>query len=528
MTVSELWDRNARERPHRTAIEDPGRSLTWAEAKRWIDRVALGLLELGIQRDEVLVVQLPNSVELHLLRVACEKAGIRCTPVTSNMRRREVEHILTRTGAAGVVVPGVYRGFDYITMIREIRPALAGLRFIFVTGEEAPEGTLSIARLAAEPVEEKYPPGYLEKRRYRAEEISLIGHSSGSTGVPKLVQYSPSTCAAAGKWFAKHLRLTPDDVVAALAPAARGPNLPVYFAAPWAGAKIVMLAWSEPRKALTAIQDKKVTIACLVPAQATMMLEEAQARRYDLSSVRAWVSAGAYFPPPLIAAVEERMGGIVLNYYGSMELGAVTSCGLDDPAEVRRTTAGRPTFGVELRIVDEEGRDVGRGAGGEILARCLCSSSGFYNDEEATRELWNEEGWAATGDIGLIDESGNLVIVGRKKDVIIRGGQNIYPAEIEALLIAHPKVQDVAVVAMPDPVMGERACACVVPVKGERLSFEEMISFLKEKKIASFKLPERLELFDQFPTVADGYKVDKKALRQDMAEKLSQEKKVAR
>jgi len=123
-----------------------------------------------------------------------------------------------------------------------------------------------------------------------------------------------------------------------------------------------------------------------------------------------------------------KMGGNVLNYYGAMELGAVTSPGLDDPNEVRRTTAGRPTFGVEVKIVDDDGREVENGIEGEIMARSLCSSSGFYKDEEAAKQIWNENGWAATGDLGLIDERGNLVIVGRKKEVIIRGGQNIYPA----------------------------------------------------------------------------------------------------
>jgi non-ribosomal peptide synthetase component E (peptide arylation enzyme) len=254
-----------------------------------------------------------------------------------------------------------------------------------------------------------------------------------------------------------------------------------------------------------------------------MMLEQAQAKHYDLGSVRAWVSAGAYFPPPLIAEVEKKMGGTVMNFYGSMELGAVTSARLDDPDEIRMTTAGGPAFGAEVKIVDDDGKEVEKRVAGEIVAKSLCSSSGFYQDEKATWEVWDEEGWVATGDIGVIDERGNLVIVGRKKDMIIRGGQNIYPAEIESLLIGHPKVQDVAVVAMPDAVMGEKACAYVVPTKGQTFTFAEMASFLKQKNIASFKIPERLELIDTFPTVADGYKVDKKVLRQDIARKLGKE-----
>ncbi len=523
MTVSNLWDCNAREHPNRAAIEDPRVSLTWAEAKQWMDRVALGLLELGIERDEVLIVQLSNSIELHLLRVIGEKAGICCVPVTSNMRKTELEHILGQTDAVGVVIPSVYRGFNYVDMIEEIRPDLPNLKHIFSVGGKVPKGLISIRELAEQPLEEKYPPDYFEERRYRGEEVSLICHSSGSTGFPKLVKYSPAACSATGKWFMEHLRLTADDIVAAIAPAARGPNLPVYFAAPWAAAKIVMLSWSEAKETLKALEERKITVACLVPTQLTMMLEQAQAGHYDLNSVRVWISAGAYFPPPLMAEVEKKLGGTVLNYYGSMELGAVTSSGLDDPYDIRMTTAGKPTFGAEVKIVDGDGKEAKKGAEGEIVAKSLCSSSGFYGDEKATREVWNEEGWAATGDMGMVDGRGNLIIVGRKKDMIIRGGQNIYPAEIESLLIDHPKVQDVAVVAMPDPVMGEKACAYVVPTKGETFTFDEMISFLKQKNIAAFKLPEGLELVDKFPTVADGYKVDKKVLRHDIVQKLSKE-----
>ncbi len=525
VTVSELWDRNAREYSERKAIADPDSALTWAEAGLWIDRLALGLVELGFKRDDTLVVQLPNSIELHLLRVVGEKAGIRIVPVTSNMRRMELEYILGRTEAAGVVVPLQYRGFNFLDMIAEIRPGLPGLKHIFVVGDEAPEGTLSIREMAGRPLEENYPPDYFDKRRYRGGELSLIGHTSGSTGLPKLTMYSPDVCSGSGRHFMESLRLTPDDTVAAIAPAARGPNLPVYFSAPWAASKIFMLPWSGPAAALELIQERKISVACLVPTQLALMVEEVLKGDYDLSSVRVWESAGAYLPPPLMAEVEEKMGGTVLNNYGSMELGNMTSARLDDPHEVRMNTAGKPIYGVQIKIVDDDGIEVARGQVGEIKARCLCSSLGFYRDEQATREIWDEEGWAGMGDLGMIDSRDDLVIVGRKKDMIIRGGQNIYPAELEALLIEHPRVQDLAVVGMPDPKMGERACAYIIPVEGETLTFEEMIAYLKDKNIAPFKLPERLELIDKFPMVSDDYKVDKKTLRQDIARKLDEEKK---
>ncbi|MEE8414359.1 MAG: AMP-binding protein [Dehalococcoidales bacterium] len=527
LTISNLWDNNARDHPDRAAIEDSRICLSWVEAKRWIDRVALSLLELGIDRDEVLVVQLANCVELHLLRVVGEKAGIRLVPVTSNMRQVEMKYILTKTEAVGLVIPWEYRGFSYVDMAEEMRPSLPKLKHIFIVGEKVPDGLISIEELAAQPLDQKYPDDYFEERRYRGDELSLIGHTSGSTGLPKLTMYSPETCSAAGKFFMENLKLTRYDTVAAIAPAARGPNLPAYFGAPWAASKIFMLPWSGAKDALTTIEEKTITVACLVPTQLTMMVEEAQARHYDLSSVRVWTSAGAYLPPPLMAEVEEKMGGAVLNNYGSMELGGLTSARLTDSYNVRMTTAGKPIFGVRIKIVDNEGKEVTKGTVGVIMARSLCSSLGFYQDEKATREVWNEEGWASTGDMGMTDKRGDLVITGRQKDIIIRGGQNIYPAEIEALLVDHPNIRDVAVVAMTDQVMGERACAYVVPVEGKTLTFDEMILFLKQKNTAPFKLPERLELIDKFPMVSDEYKVDKKALRQDIIQKLIKEKQEA-
>ncbi|MDP2730662.1 MAG: class I adenylate-forming enzyme family protein [Dehalococcoidales bacterium] len=523
MTISHLWERNALQYPDKDAIEDLRVTFTWAGAELWIDRVALGLLELGIKRDEVLVVQLPNCVEVHLLRVVCEKAGIRCLPLNSNMRKTEVENILINTRAVGVVIPWEYRGVNYIDMIKEICPNLPDFKYIFISDDKVPGGLISIREMAEQPLEKKYPADCFETRRYKGGEISLIGPTSGSTSLPRLLMYSPLSYSGLGKFFMEGYSLSPNDTLGAMSPAARGPNNPLYFGAPWAAAKIFMLPWTGPGDALKVIEERKITCVCLVPAQLAMMLEQVQARNYDLSSVRIWESTGAPLPTPLRKETESKMGGTVVNTYGLTETGNLSSVVPEDAYEVRMNTDGKPLFGVQIRIVDDEGKEVDRGMTGEVRAKSLFYSLGFYHDEKATGEFWDEEGWITTGDIGMIDEGGNLTIVGRKKDVIIRGGQNIYPAEIEKMLIDHPKVMDIVVVAMPDPVMGEKACAYVVTMGGQEFTFNEMIAFLKQQNIASFKLPERLEILDKFPTLAGGNKVDKNLLRQDIARKLEQE-----
>ncbi len=520
VTISNSWDLNAIEVPTKDAIEDQTATLNWANAKQWIDRVALSLVEAGIGRDEVVVVQLPNSVELHLLRVACEKAGILCVPVLSNMREAEMKYGLAYTDAVAVVVPWTYRGFDYLEMIAKIRPTLPRLTHIFVGGNEVPEGKLSISHLARQPIEKRYPPDYLEERRYKPQDVSIICLTSGTTGFPKFVEY-PSATSCVADDFIEILKLQSSDVVAAISPAARGTNVAGYYAAPKVKAKIVMLPWNGAKEALKQIAQKRITVACLVPTQLAMMQEEANKQHYDLTSVRIWLCAGSLLPPSLAEAVEKKMGGIVLSQYGAVDFGVMTLALPDDSFKTRASTVGKPRFRSEVKIVDNSGQEVGKGASGEIMGKGPYCALGYYKDSKASGEVWDKEGWYATGDLGRFDEEGNLVIVGRKRDLIIRGGQNIYPSEIESLLITHPKIQNVAVVAMPDLVMGERACAYIILAGKELLTMEEMVSFLKEKGIAPFKIPERLEVVDKLPMVSDGQKIDKKALAQDIAQKLN-------
>ncbi len=180
---------------------------------------------------------------------------------------------------------------------------------------------------------------------------------------------------------------------------------------------------------------------------------------------------------------------------------------------------GQPISGNEIKLVDAEGNEVDQGEIGEIMIRGPGSSSGYYKDPEATSQAWTKDGWYKTHDLGKWDERGNLVIMGRERDMIIRGGQNIYPAEVESLLLTHPKVHSAAIVSIPDPIMGERACACVVAKPGEDLSLEEMVSFLKTKRIAAYKLPEELVLLDSLPYLG-GLKLDKKTVRASAIEKL--------
>lgn len=518
-TLSDYWDRNADRNPKGIAVTDGQRGLSWAEAKLWTDRVALALIHAGLSRDDVLVVQLPNCVELPLLRVACEKAGVLCLPVPRTLRQAEIGYCLRFTEAIGVVIPWKYRDFDYFSMIRELQGELPHLSHILVPGEEAPAGALSLDEIACRPEIGRVEPALLEARRYKAAEVSLINSTTGSTGLPKFAAYTAAARLLYGRGYVETLGLTGEDVLAALSPAAGGPNIPVYFAAPQVGAKTVFLRHFEPEAAFEWIQQERVTVVCEVPAQLAMMVRYPYRERHDLSSVRFWLSVGAPLAPNLAREAEEKLGGIVLNTYGAVDWGGVVFTSPSDSPEVRYTTVGKPRVGTQLRLVDEEGRLVAPGQAGELQGRGPSCCSGYYGNPEATARAWTSDGWLSLGDLGRWDERGNLIVLGRKDELIICGGQNIQPAEIEDHLSAHPKVKQVAVIGMPDPVMGQKVCAYVVPRSDDRPTLEEIVSFLRSKRLAPYKFPERLEVLPRLPMISDA-KINKRVLATDIAEKL--------
>ncbi len=519
-TVSDLWKSNAQACPDDEAIVDARIRLTWKEADRCIDRLALGFLDQGFKKDEMIVVQLPNSVELGLLRVACERAGLLCLPVLRTWRHSEMEYVLKRVEAKGVVIPWKSREFDHFEMIRDLRSGLPKLAHIFVVGDEVPDGAISIQSMVKLPLEEKYPADYLERTKCPPDEFSLVAQTSGSTGFPKFVE-SPICCRLyEGKVFAECFGITSRDVIGALTPATGGPNIPTYFSAPKVRAKVAMLEHFSPQEAFDLIEKEEITFAGVVPAQLAMMLRDPARGNYNLRSLRCFYCAGAALPPDLGKEVQEEFGCVIVQVYGAMDAGGMTIHSFSDPDEVRLSTIGKPVEGNEIKLVDDDGREGPDVKVGEIWAKGPTLVTGYFKDPETLASAWTEDGWYKTGDLGKFDQDGNLLIVGRKKEMIIRGGQNIYPVEIENLLVAHPKIAQVAIVKMPDPVMGEKACAFVAPKAGEAIAFEEMVSFLKEKGLAAYKLPERMETIDALPLLASG-KVDKKLLEQDVAAKLS-------
>ncbi|MBW2656288.1 MAG: AMP-binding protein [Deltaproteobacteria bacterium] len=521
----DFWDRNAREFGDQEALVDSKYRVTWAEAKKLVDAIAYTWVEMDIPQSSRIIIQSPNSVYGFLARIAAERAGLIALTVYPYLRERELTYMVERTEAAAVVILNEYRNFNYLEMYRELQKKFPHLEKIFLfddeVPEDAPEGTYSLTKLAQAAAEKPIDEDALKARRLDAiGNVALLTTTSGTTGIPKLVEWptAPRVCTSKGRvdiWG-----LTNEDITMAIAPHAGGAaGTLTYFAAPIAGAKTVMLEEFDPEAALALIEKEKATAIGVVPTHLVRMLE-VDSSKYDLSSLRFIRSAGGYLSPQIAEEAETAFGANITSDLGTQDMGSVSGCRVEDSKDLRRRTVGRMLPGNKVRLLDKDtGEPVPDGEPGILYFRGPHAPAGYYRDEELTSTVFDPQGWTTTGDIVKFDQE-CLWILGRAKDMIIRGGQNIYPAEIEGLVNGHPKVASVAVVGYPDREMGERTCAYVIPKGGQDFSFEEMVEFLKGKKLAMYKLPERLEVVDEFPAVGDSGKVNKETLKKEIAAKV--------
>lgn len=493
----------------RTAVVGDDRRWSYAVLDTVADRLAGGLSRLGICRDERVIVQLPNIPEFVAMCFALFRIGALPIFALPGHRRSEIQCICDLSEAVAYVIPDVHRRFDYRTLAADIRCASQSLREIIVCGD--PGGFTGIATLYDDP--RRIPgPG--------ASDVALFQLSGGTTGLPKLIPRTHDDYAYSVRASADLCRLNAESSYLAALPV--GHNFPMsspgILGTLYAGGKVVLADSSSPDDAFALIERERVTITALVPPVALAWLEAAATSRHDLSSLQVLQVGGARCSPETAARVRSTLGCSLQQVFGMAE-GLVNYTRLDDAPDLVINTQGRPLSPAdEIRVVDDDDVDVPPGQTGNLLTRGPYTVRGYYRAAEYNDRAFTRDGYYRTGDLVRVTPSGHLVVEGRAKDVINRGGDKVSAEEVQNHLLGHPAVHDVAVVSMPDRFLGERTCAYVIS-RGSRPALADLKTFLRERGLAEFKLPDRMEIVEEFPKTSVG-KVDKKRLQEDIARKL--------
>ena len=524
----EFIEDNALRFPDKEAFIDDRRRISYGQFLKMARRLAFALYDLGIRSGDVVAIQGPNCVELPLTEIACDYLDALFMPLSDTWRETELRYLLNLAEIKAVLSPYIHHGFNYLELIHALKPDIPSLEHVILIGEEVPSGEQSLDEIFDTPLEEKYPYDFFEQFRPSGDSPRHLTSSSGTTGFPKVSCMSENNIYSLFVHHGCHtsIKLNPDDIVAAIAPGNTGATgYGFAMLAPLCiGATVAALKIWNPKKAIEFMEKEKCTAAVMIPTQAIKMLGE-DVEKYDLRHFKTLFNGGAQFPVENIKEFERRFCCNALNAYGATDAGAPFMITVEDPEEKRWTTVGR-CWDAELKIVsDDNGTEANRGQKGEIMWRGSCHMYGYLNNNQADRDAFTVDGFFKSGDVGFIDDEGYLHITGRIKEIIIRGGQNIGPREIEEILASHPHVLEVAVAAMPDTVLGERVCAFVTPVSGKSLTFDQMILFMESKRIAKWKLPERLEIMETIPKSAGG-KIMKKRLTEMITEKLKSEGKL--
>ncbi len=522
ITLYETLDRWVREAPQREAVVDENTRLTFGQLGRSIQRLALALHSLGIRKGDRVMVQLPNQVEFLYFFYALAKIGAIPVLTIPQFREKDVDYLLKLTQAVAVIIPGEYRGFDHTRMMAAIGPGVPTLKHVIVVSDSVPQGMTSYGELMKRAWEEEFPAGFLDEFKPIPDDVAFICLTGGTTAFPKGVPHTHNNFLGNRIQYAQRNHWGPDTITLVNKPIELYASLGRAISVLMMGGKVIIRTSARAEVTLQAVEQEKVTEFILVPTEAVDILALPDVERYDLSSLTHLVCGISAFTPDQLQTLGRRMGAQILKAYGMTE-GIVVLTLPEDPPELVLKVNGIPCCEHDdYRIVDEEGNEVPRGREGELVARGPHLFRGYYKAPEENRKAFDQNGFFHTGDFAVMDEQGYIRISGRKKDWIRRGGQTIIPLEVEEPLLSHPKIENAAVVAMPDPRLGERACAYIQPRPGQSLTLEEVAQYLQEKGLAKYKLPERIELVTALPQKGLG-KVDKKLLQEEIAQKLQAE-----
>lgn len=502
--------RHAREQPDEAAFITPTATCTWHEYDLRSTALAADLVARGLERGARVAVLVPDGAEVHVAYLACEKAGLTVVGLGTRTGDKEVAHLLRQTEAQAILTGPEQQGRPADEWVADLRAEGVPLAHHLVLEEPAPGSPPSAVSASG-----------LESLRGRGlgpNDLFLINSTSGTTGMPKCVLQHQN------RWFYFHRkavengRLGPDDRFLSLVPAPFGFGLWTAHITPTLlGAPTVLVPRFDAAEAVQLAEQHGATVAACVSTQFILMLGSGAMEAADLRELRVVFTGGEAVPRSQAEEFERQTGALMLQFFGSNETGALSATTVDDDADGRLGSSGRVIPEMQVRLLDEHGQDItATGGPGQPAGRGPATCVG-YLEEEANQDLFTADGWMLMADLVTVDDDGYLRVVGRKSDLIIRGGKNISAAEVEAEVGTHPAVRTVAAVAVPDDVFGERTCAVVALHPGADLRLEELVAHLAGRAVGKHLYPEHLLVVDELPA-APGGKVAKAEVRTLAAE----------
>ncbi|OGA98102.1 MAG: AMP-binding protein [Burkholderiales bacterium RIFCSPHIGHO2_12_FULL_69_20] len=522
-TVAHHGDRPALVVPHQQV------RWTWRELARRADEVAAGLLSLGLQPGDRVGIWAPNCSEWVLTQFATARAGLVLVNVNPAYRRSELEYALNKVGCKALVLAPALKTSNYLEIVNDLAPELATsplgqlqartlpqLRWVIRLGDDPTPGMLNFSALAGSATAASRAQLAAIAPTLAATDAINIQFTSGTTGHPKGATLTHRNILNNGFFVGEAIRLTPDDRLCI--------PVPLYHCFGMVmgnlgclthGATMVYPAEAfDPLAVLQTVQDERCTALYGVPTMFIAELDHPRFAEFDLSSLRTGIMAGSPCPIEVMKRVQSQMHmGEVTIAYGMTETSPVsTQSAVDDPLDRRVSTVGRVQPHLEVQIVGADGQPVPCGTTGELCTRGYSVMQGYWDDAAKTAEAVDTEGWMHTGDLATMDAQGYVNIVGRLKDMVIRGGENVYPREIEEFLYRHPAVQDVQVVGVPDAKYGEELCAWIVLRPGASANADDVRAFCRGQ-IAHYKIPRHIRFVEAFPMTITG-KVQKYLMRQ--------------
>ena len=521
-TIGTALEQAAAEHGGRLALICRHQAIRWsyAELDARADALAAGLLALGLEPGDRIGIWAPNCAEWTLTQFAAAKAGLILVTINTAYRKAELEYALNKVGCRAIVTAPGHRGIDYAGMLAELdaQQKLPQLEHRILIGGGAGEGFIAFDEVRSDHMAVLREIG----TRLQCDDPINVQFTSGTTGFPKGATLSHHNILNNGFFVGEQIGLTAQDRICIPVPLYHcfGMVMGNLAAISHGAAMVYPSEGFEAEAVLETVAAERCTALYGVPTMFIAELNHPDFARFDLSSLRTGIMAGSPCPIEVMKSVVERMHmDEVTIAYGMTETSPVSfQSGTVDSLERRVSTVGRVLPHLEVKVVDGDGCIVPRGVSGELCTRGYSVMLGYWDDPERTADAKDEAGWMRTGDLGTIDDEGYGNIVGRIKDMVIRGGENLYPREIEEFLYRHPKVQDVQIVGVPDPKYGEELCAWILLKAGETASEAEIVDFCRDQ-IARHKIPRYIRFVDAFPMTVTG-KVQKFLIREAMMDEL--------